>query len=957
MKRQFLNWDRPFLPAAAAYIADLYAADGELRLEKATLVVPGARAGRRLRELLLDESERRELRLIPPSVLTTGRLPEQLYEPVLPAASAALCRRVWAVVLREMPAERLATVFSSPPAASDLPGWTRLARIVQGLHQEVSGAALRFDDVVDRCSTGMIYADTARWEVLAQAQAEYSRRMTQLGFGDPGLQRLEALEKGAVALEGELFLCGISEMPEIVRQMVMQAADAGGVVTALVHAPDAEAGAFDQLGQVQPTVWLKKQVPLTEDELRVRARPSDQADEVVGFLESLGGRYAADEIMVAVPDEELFPYLEQRLTAAAVPIHVGQGEPVERSRPVQLLKAIAGFAEGRSYQSGASLVRHPDMLDWLHGRTRSGRGSASAGASIDWISALDRHFSEHLPLRLPAPGKGQSMEAAGLVARLVNAFADKSLLGRLEGRRTLSEWAPEILALLLEIYGAKLDRGREEERRLTDALRILKNAAAELHALPAEADEACGAAAAIDFILDEAQGGMVASESDAAAVELLGWLELHLDDSPVAVITGFNEQFLPESTGAHAFLPNSLRTHLGLVDNDLRYARDAYQLTALLESREQVCLIAGRRTSKGDPLRPSRLMFAVEGDDLARRVKRFYGQEGEINGACRSRRTTPGEGGEHRSSFELPPEPTIRAPEPIQRLSVSQFRSVLADPYLFALERVLRLAPIDDSARELDGLAFGNLAHAALESFGRSPARDSTDQRQIAEHLDQALLQLVEERYGDYALPAVQLQMEQLRMRLNAFAGWQARWRAAGWSIVGVECRTPPEGVQFQVDGEPFTISGRIDRIDHHPDLGWALFDYKTGDRGESPEETHRKGKEKEWIDLQLPLYRHLLAEVRDLDGTAPLPIGDQGPIRLGYILLPRDPKRVGECFAEWNDDQLQGADEQARTVVRFLRSNVYHFDASSLSQQRAGPLAALLGIGYLESAEGEEVE
>ena len=36
-----------------------------------------------------------------------------------------------------------------------------------------------------------------------------------------------------------------------------------------------------------------------------------------------------------------------------------------------------------------------------------------------------------------------------------------------------------------------------------------------------------------------------------------------------------------------------------------------------------------------------------------------------------------------------------------------------------------------------------------------------------------------------------------------------------------------------------------------------CVVDYKTADRGDKPQQTHRKGDE--WIDLQLPLYRHLV--------------------------------------------------------------------------------------------------
>ncbi|NJL32204.1 MAG: hypothetical protein HC898_11620, partial [Phycisphaerales bacterium] len=49
-------------------------------------------------------------------------------------------------------------------------------------------------------------------------------------------------------------------------------------------------------------------------------------------------------------------------------------------------------------------------------------------------------------------------------------------------------------------------------------------------------------------------------------------------------------------------------------------------------------------------------------------------------------------------------------------------------------------------------------------------------------------------------------------------------------------------------DGELFTLTGRIDRMDHHPELGrYRLLDYKTGDSAQKPQQTHRK-KGSGWI-------------------------------------------------------------------------------------------------------------
>jgi hypothetical protein len=115
------------------------------------------------------------------------------------------------------------------------------------------------------------------------------------------------------------------------------------------------------------------------------------------------------------------------------------------------------------------------------------------------------------------------------------------------------------------------------------------------------------------------------------------------------------------------------------------------------------------------------------------------------------------------------------------------------------------------------------------------------------------------------------------------------------------------------VDGKPFTLQGRIDRIDYHETLRrLCVVDYKTADRGDKPQQTHRRGDD--WIDLQLPLYRHLVRAAK-LPTGVPIDL----PIELGYIVLPLDLKSVGLILADWDEAVLQSADEKAREIVRAI--------------------------------------
>jgi hypothetical protein len=147
-----------------------------------------------------------------------------------------------------------------------------------------------------------------------------------------------------------------------------------------------------------------------------------------------------------------------------------------------------------------------------------------------------------------------------------------------------------------------------------------------------------------------------------------------------------------------------------------------------------------------------------------------------------------------------------------------------------------------------------------------------------------------------------------MRLRLNRFAELQADWRRQGWQIV--ETETKFVTATLVVDGQPFEITGQIDRVDRQVDTGeFAVFDYKTADSANEPEKTHRRSGE--WVDLQLPLYRHLLRT---------RPYYQPQPIRLGYILVPADLKKSKFAVAEWSDDELHEADVVAHDVIRKIR-------------------------------------
>lgn len=929
IRRTFISWDEPALPRAADLLAERYVSDGELDLGCVVVVLPGGRAGRRLEELLVERAEQRDAILTPPRATTAEGLPELLYEPERPLADATLARRLWARVLRDLDPEVRDAVFPRPPPADAVAEWHGLARLLDGLHRELGGERLDFEEVAGRCGEWGGYDDGRRWSALAGAQRAYLRSLEGLGRRDRESARLRALDDEAVSLDEDLWLIGVVDLPRVVADMVREL---DGTVEVLVHAPEERAEGFDDLGLVRTDPWLEAEIPLSDARVEVCGRPPEQADAVLRFLRSEGPELAPEDVSVGVPDTSLVPYVEQRLEAFDVRHRDAAGTPMDRTRPYRLLESLAAYLDRRRFEDLAALLRHPDVERVL--------------PREDVPSSADRFFERHLPARDTFRGEGPRSAAAGRFRDLRTTLSEELGLETLSGDRPVSEWMPRLLDVLVRVYGrAPLDRGDRRERRLLEACDRLLKAATSLHRLPSEVDESCGAPEALRLLLAETRTATIPPDPDRAAIELLGWLELHLDDAPELVITGFDDEHVPEAVGADLFLPNALRRRLRLVHDDRRYARDAYLLQAILRSRRRTTIVVGRRDADGDPRRPSRLLLATTGVELAERVETLFRERERGPGPTSRLGIEPGD----HSSFRVPPEPVIRLEEPPRVLWVTDFGAFLADPYRYALRRVLELDELHDRAREMDALGFGMLAHRVLHRFGEGEAVHGDDPEAIRGELERLLRDEVATRFGGDVLPAVRLQIELFRHRLASFAAWQAERRRDGWRVVAVEAQPPGEGVPFEVDGEPVLLSGRIDRIERHERRDeWMLLDYKTGERASDPDDAHRDGEA--WVDLQLPLYRHLLPAIAEA-GLPTEPPGPDATVRLGYVSLPRSGE-VESALASWSDEELARADETARSVVRRLREGRIAHDPDRRAPWRDDALEALIGGGLLVTAE-----
>lgn len=913
VNRHWLDWNAPCLAAAAQWLIEQRRASDSERLcalDHLVCVLPGRRAGRLLLEYLLRECEARGLHLVPPRTITPGVIVDVLFaEPLRtpPAAPPDESAFAWAAALRQSPPDIIGKLLAKTPADDDVLAWNELARTIQRLHQELSGQRLTFDDVAETAERMELLGESERWRALQSVHSRYSDVLAQAGLAcRHAIIGGELPIAETVTPETRIALIGIVELNTVQRDAVQRLAGNGVNVTALIHAPQSLQDRFDSLGCVVPEAWAEAAIELDEQRIAVADRPDDQAQEAVRFIADLHDRYATDEVTIGLGDAALSEPMQHAGAWAGLAVHGADGVAAARTLPYRLLEVAAHWLDGNRFADFASLLRHPDIERWLQRCLASDNDEVNQAIG-DWIGLLDRYFSEHLHQRLDGAwlGKPEQRKRLRSIYQQVQRLL-QPLVG--SATRPLGEWSEPILAVLREVYGHR-ERLTYHTREACDALR---DVAANHSAIHPQLQPTTDAATALRLTLRSAAEAMIAEPSRDDEIEMLGWLELHLDPAPALVVLGVNDGNVPRAAVADMFLPDSLRSALGLMNNARRYARDAYLLQATINSREELLLVAGRRATDGEPLAPSRLLLACEAERLPGRVSQLCEEKHARRWPTPVGAPSPRE---LCQFIQMPPPPS--EPPMLERMSVTSFRNYLTCPYRFWLGYIEKLEAIGDAADELDPMNFGSLAHGALERFGRDESiRESADATKIAAFLHAQLDEIAAASFGKRPAPALRVQLERLKRRLDAFAQRQAELRTEGWVITQSEFRLP-EQTYLDVPGqEPMRITGIIDRIDQHAETGaFRLIDYKTTESGATPFEAHhgtKKYKEDCWLDLQLPLYRFLAAQ------------HDFPNAEVGYIVLPKDPGGVAYAPGLWTSEQFESAIDKAREVVMKVRAGEF---------------------------------
>ncbi len=909
---EWLGWSNPILHSACDYLYRQFCRGKRWDLDHCIVVLPGSYAGRRLLQLLAIRAQEKSLIMRPPEVLTLGELPERLYVAKHPFASDLEQLMAWTRVLRATDPTILQPLLFEVPSADELRPWMELARILSKLHRELASDLVDFDDVAHELKGT---AEEERWQILTVLQRGYLDILHEAGLWDVQSARRFAIDHQEMQTDREIIAVATVDLNRAQQRFLAAVASN---VRVLVGAPESFRDGFQPDGSLQADYWQDIEIPIDAPQLHVRNNVDEAADELARQLALLEDHRSVQEITVGVPDPTIVAALQETVARAGVTLRNGPGTPVSQTPPMRIVEAIDEYLEDGSIEVFHRLIRLPAIYDWLGRQLAISTTTEPTDPPTDTVASflndIDLYCDKTMIRSVNAPEWPEEPGKQSFL--IVLRTIDKWLEPMRAMSRRLSLWAEPMRSVLHALHEGVVvsveDAAGNLIARAADEINLVLT---KLASLPSNLDLEATHFEALAWMRQELASRAVPPPQDDSAIEMLGWLDLALDDTPVLLLTGLHDGIVPECVNGDAFLPNQLRTLLGLTDNARRYARDSYAMMTMLHTRHQVEIVLNHLNPDGDPQTPSRLLLAVPSQELSGRVKHLLDPDTQTPSIVVESQWKP-KSGQTNIPIPLPEFPSSDHPVPIRDMAVTDFKKYDQCPYRFYLSRVKKLKSFEHGRTEMDGGGFGDIVHKCLEGLMDSPVAASTDPESIAAWLTENLIGIARAQFGANPAPEIKIQIEQASGRLAVFAHHQAAQAALGWRINKIELEVKPsDGITLDVDGTPIRIYGRIDRIDYNPkEARYAIWDYKTGDKTTGPREAHvnRNGV---WHDWQLPLYGQLIKKLK---------IEDLSKVSFGYISLSKNLGDIGFKIANFTWEEMNAALESAKGIARKVRAGEF---------------------------------
>ncbi|MDK3071796.1 double-strand break repair protein AddB [Sedimentitalea sp. JM2-8] len=338
-------------------------------------------------------------------------------------------------------------------------------------------------------------------------------------------------------------------------------------------------------------------------------------------------------------------------------------------------------------------------------------------------------------------------------------------------------------------------------------------------------------------------------------IMIWGTLEARVQGADLVILGGLNEGSWPESTAPDPWLNRTMRARAGLLLPERRVGLSAHDFQQAASAPE-VWLTRSRRSEDAETVPArwlNRVLNLLQGlpdqngpkavQDMQARGQTWLDWAAELDAAPRI-----------APALRPSPRPPVAARP--RRLSVTEIKRLIRDPYAIYAKHVLRLHPLNPLVKVPDALVRGNAVHELFEDFIRNSL---IHPEQLNREAFMDMARDVLERVVPWPA-ARRLWLARLDRIADAFLAGEIRRRATAVPIAfeaGMNARLLP------LD---FTLTGRADRIDQDRSGALRIYDYKTGNPPSAPEQAR--------FDKQL-LIEAAIAEQGGFMDLDPAPVAE----------------------------------------------------------------------------------
>ncbi|MFO1203322.1 MAG: double-strand break repair protein AddB [Tabrizicola sp.] len=612
--------------------------------------------------------------------------------------------------------------------------------------------------------------------------------------------------------------------------------------------------------------------PVTEDLTLIEA-PGERAEALAIALILRETAETGTKAALITPDRNLTRRVTAALDRWGIRPDDSAGRPLALSAPGRLMRQVAAlFGQKLTGDALLALLKHPLAF--------SGRDSKDSGRGPHLI--LTREYELHLRRNGPAfPtadslmdwAETQTLDRAADWARIVGA----TLCGHERvGRLSLEDFAAMHLALT-----EALTRGFAE----TGSGELWGKAAGEEAAkawaeLQAEAD-AGGEMSPADYagvfngVLNRHE--VRETESVHPGIMIWGTLEARVQGADLVILGGLNDGIWPAQPAPDPWLNRAMRKEAGLLLPERRIGLSAHDYQQAVAAK-RVVLSRSKRGAESETV-PSRWLNRLV--NLMEGLPARQGPE-----ALQAMRDRGNLWLQRAAAFDRAPAiPAAKRPSPRppvearpRKLSVTEIKTLIRDPFAIYARHVLKLRPLDPLRPEADPRLRGTVLHEILEVY----LRRGGGGREVLLSIAEAVLA---ERV---AWPLARtIWLTRIAKAADAFLAFSA---ATGGTPVLLE-----EKGAVQLPGMDFTLTGKPDRIDRLDDGRLMLIDYKTGAPPSDKQQKH--------FDKQLLLLA-AMAEAGGFKGlnaeevARVVYVGLKAELKTSEIVL--EPGHVAEVWAEF---------------------------------------------------------